>query len=339
MNTLARSQSHLWTGLIFNFVLPGSFMSSKLNPVTIVSGVTKKFGTFTALNDISLQIEGGECFGLLGPNGAGKSTLIRLLYGASSRNAGSISVLGFDPQHESRQLKKRLGVVTQEDALDEAMTVEENMLLYSRFLGLPTEVAESRVGSLLEFMNLAHKKDSQIQKLSGGMRRRLVFVRALINEPELLILDEPTTGLDPAVRQLIWEKIRELRQKGTTIILTTHYMDEAEVLCDRLVIIDRGAVRVEGAPRDLIKRHCPGFVAIGTTASDQTAESSARVAQSVLPLTEPKGQRKAWRMESASLHELALKVEGAGVTPDVIRPSNLEDVFLHTTGKELGHDA
>jgi len=250
--------------------------------VAVVTGVTKYFGSFTALNNISLEIHGGECFGLLGPNGAGKSTLIRILYGASSRDAGRISVLGLDPQTESRRLKKRLGVVTQEDALDEAMTVEENMLLFGRFLGIPHDDAKKRIAGLLEFMSLGHKRDALIQTLSGGMRRRLVFVRALINEPELLILDEPTTGLDPAVRQLIWGKIRELRHKGTSIILTTHYMDEAEVLCDRLVIMDSGAVKVQGAPKELIRQYCPGFV---------------------------------------------------------MRPSSLEDVFLHVTGKELGHDA
>ncbi len=284
-------------------------------PVVTVNGVSKKFGEQVAVGDASFAIEKGECFGLLGPNGAGKSTLIKMLYGAMSRSGGSMTVLGLDPEKQGRALRKRLGVVTQEDALDEQMSVIENMRLYASFLGLPKVVAEKRINELLGFLSLEHKSDAMILTLSGGMKRRLVFVRALLSEPELLILDEPTTGLDPAVRQVLWDKIRELKTKGTTVLLTTHYMDEAEILCDRLVILDKGKIQVNGNPRTLIGEHCAGYVAIW------------------------KPSDRATRAEANTLHDLAAAVEKEPVRPEVIRPSNLEDVFLKITGKELGADA
>jgi lipooligosaccharide transport system ATP-binding protein len=284
------------------------------DPVVAVTAVSKTFGDFQAVAGASFTIARGECFGLLGPNGAGKSTLIRMLYGATSRTGGELAVLGLDPQREGRALRRRLGVVTQEDALDDQMTVLENMRLFASFIGLPKDVAKRRIKELLEFLSLDHRQDAKILTLSGGMKRRLVFVRALLAEPELLILDEPTTGLDPAVRQVLWDKIRELKQRGTTVLLTTHYMDEAEVLCDRLVILDRGSIKVEGAPRALIAEHCAGYVAIW----------------------KPSGRGRA---EAATLHDLAAEVEREAEKPEVIRPSNLEDVFLKVTGRELGSDA
>jgi lipooligosaccharide transport system ATP-binding protein len=297
--------------------------------VVAVEAVSKKFGTFTAVDAASFSIAKGECFGLLGPNGAGKSTLIRMLYGATSRTDGRMSVLGLDPQTQGRALRKRLGVVTQEDALDEQMSVLENMRLYASFIGLPKAVAAGRIDELLGFLSLNHKRDEKILTLSGGMKRRLVFVRALLAEPELLILDEPTTGLDPAVRQLLWDKIRALKSRGTTVLLTTHYMDEAEFLCDRLVILDRGAIKVSGAPRQLIAASCPGYVALW---SDQAALASEGDADASKPTTHR-------RLEAATLSELATRIEREARQPDVIRPSSLEDVFLKVTGRELGGDA
>lgn len=286
-----------------------------MNPTVVnVHSVSKVFADLTAVNEASFAIEKGECFGLLGPNGAGKSTLIRMLYGATSRSGGSLSVLGLDPQKEGRALRQRIGVVTQEDALDEQMTVRENMKLYASFLGIPRPIAQKRIDELLQFLSLDHKSETKILALSGGMKRRLVFVRALLSEPELLILDEPTTGLDPAVRQVLWDKIRDLKTQGTTVLLTTHYMDEAEVLCDRLVIMDQGRIRVQGAPRSLIAEHCSAYVAIWK------------------PTDRP-------RAEAATLHELAEVVEKTPIKPEVIRPSNLEDVFLKITGRELSSDA
>lgn len=284
----------------------------------IVSRVAKAYGGVNAVADVSFRIRRGECFGLLGPNGAGKSTLIRMLYGATSRIAGDMSVLGLDPQNQGRALRGRIGVVTQEDALDEQMTVIENMRLFATFLGVPKLQATERIRRLLAFLSLEHKADARIQALSGGMKRRLVFVRALLGEPELLILDEPTTGLDPAVRQLLWAKVRELKERGATVLLTTHYMDEAEVLCDRLVILDGGKLKAEGTPRGLINSHCAGYVAAW----------------------KPHLRR---RLEAKTLPELTSAVERAsgevGEGPEILRPSNLEDVFLKVTGKELGGDA
>lgn len=282
--------------------------------VVRVEQVSKKFGDQIAVADASFQISQGECFGLLGPNGAGKSTLIKMMYGAMSRSGGDMSVLGLDPQRQGRKLRRRLGVVTQEDALDEQMSVIENMRLYASFIGLPKKAAEIRIKELLSFLALEHKANAMILALSGGMKRRLVFVRALLAEPELLILDEPTTGLDPAVRQVLWNKIRELKAKGTTVLLTTHYMDEAEVLCDRLVILDKGQIQVNGNPRALVAEHCAGYVAIW--------KPSERA-----------------RVEAKTLHELAAEVEKENAKPELIRPSNLEDVFLKITGRELGTDA
>ncbi len=300
------------------------------NLVVEVERVSKSYGDFQAVTDASFTIRKGECFGLLGPNGAGKSTLIRMLYGASARTHGEMRVLGFDPQTNGRKLRLKVGVVTQEDALDEAMTVLENMVMYARFLGIPKDIAAKRIDELLAFMSLAHKSSEKIQALSGGMRRRLVFVRALLGDPDLLILDEPTTGLDPAVRQLIWDKVEAFKRQGKTVLLTTHYMDEAEFLCDRLVIVDGGTIKLEGAPKALIREHSPGFVAIWAKKHTQNELGDADEAAP----SEPNR-----RLEKASLSELAEALKLEEVQPEVIRPATLEDVFLKITGRELSSNA
>jgi lipooligosaccharide transport system ATP-binding protein len=222
----------------------------------IATNLTKKFGSHLALDNLNLNIQKGECFGLLGPNGAGKSTFITLLYASSLKTSGTLSVFGLNPEKNQREVKKKLGVVTQENALDEALTVFENMMIYANFCGLKSNAAKKRIEDLLEYFSIAQKMDSPIRFLSGGMKRRLVFVRALLPKPELLILDEPTTGLDPAVRQLLWGKVKELNQQGTTILLTTHYMAEAENLCSRIVIMNKGKVLAEGSPQSLISEFC-----------------------------------------------------------------------------------
>lgn len=301
------------------------------NPQIVdVKHVSKTFAGVQAVSDASFSINKGECFGLLGPNGAGKSTLIRMLYGASARSGGSMSVLGLDPATHGRELRRRIGVVTQEDALDEAMSVVENMRMYASFIGLDKKVAKDRIDELLSFLSLTHKADAQIITLSGGMKRRLVFVRALLSDPEFLILDEPTTGLDPAVRQLIWDKIEAFKRRGKTVLLTTHYMDEAEFLCDRLVVLDSGSIKIHGAPRALIAEHCPGFIALWSKKFDsQTVADSDESAQSAVNR----------RLEMNTLSELAEALKKEPVQPEVIRPSNLEDVFLKVTGRELSQNA
>jgi len=222
--------------------------------------VTKAFASFSAIDDLSFTIEPGQCFGLLGPNGAGKSTMIKIIYGVIPRSGGELSVLGLDPSVNAKLLRRQLGVVLQEDALDDAMNVRDNMLMFCKFHGLHSQVAKRRVDELLSFMAIESKADAAIATLSGGMKRRLAFVRSLLPEPRLLILDEPTTGLDPAIRQLLWQKILELKKSGTTILLTTHYMDEAEFLCDELVLVDKGRLQAKGSPRALIDEHCPKLI-------------------------------------------------------------------------------
>ena len=297
--------------------------------------LVKKFGDFSAVDGLNLQINKGECFGLLGPNGAGKSTFISMTYGTVQRTSGELTVFGYDPKTHNREIKRRLGVVTQENALDESLTVIENMMIYCAFIGIPKAERKKRVEDLLEYMNLMHKKDMPIMALSGGMKRRLVFVRALLGKPELLILDEPTTGLDPAVRHLLWGKVKELHSQGTTIVLTTHYMHEAEVLCNRLVIMNKGVVAGEGSPKELINQHTPGYVGIF---SNDHREQIGKITNgnSNYTLTE---DTSGIYVRTNSLDELTALHSKNNLTPLQIRPSNLEDVFLKLTGQELTADA
>lgn len=291
--------------------------------------VEKKFGSFTAVNKVDVRIPAGQCFGLLGPNGAGKSTLISLLYGALYRSGGSVRVLDLDPQIQAQTLRGRMGVVTQDNNLDMSMTVRENMELYAGFQGVDKSVSKARIDELLDFMLLSHKQDAVIESLSGGMKRRLVFVRALLNQPELVILDEPTTGLDPAVRQLLWDKIAEIKKRGVTILLTTHYMDEAERLCDQLVIMHEGQIIEQGTPQKLIQKYCPRYVA-GVLKTTNLRSDIAGVT-----VSEDPQNRLVWH---DSLEELSKIMTAANVVPEFIRPANLEDVFLKITGKELAEN-
>lgn len=294
----------------------------------------KTFGDFTAVDGIDLVVNKGECFGLLGPNGAGKSTFIGMTYGTVLRTSGSLEVFGYDPEVQGREIKKRLGVVTQDNALDESLTVFENMMIYAAFSGVPSSLRKKRVMDLLTYMNLDHKRDTKILALSGGMKRRLVFVRALLGNPELLILDEPTTGLDPAVRHLLWGKVKELHQNGATIMLTTHYMHEAEVLCDRLVIMNHGKVTAEGSPKELIARHAPGFVSIFEPHEGPKIRELGQ--NSNLKLVE---DSSGVYVRAPSLADLNAFHTANHLNPLQMRPSNLEDVFLELTGKELTENA
>lgn len=299
------------------------------------NAVTKSFGKFQALASLSFQVQRGECFGLLGPNGAGKSTLIGLLYGLRPRSSGSLKVFGMDPESDGRAIKRRLGVVTQDNALDESLTVEENMLIYAAFMGVPSDERQPRVNNLLKYMALDHKQTAGIRTLSGGMKRRLVFVRALLGNPDLVILDEPTTGLDPAVRHLLWGKVRELKEQGKTILLTTHYMHEAEILCDRVLILNKGAAVAEGSPAQLIQKHSPGFVGVFEKSSLTDAHKAAAL-RNTFQATE---DSSAAYLRAETLEALIAFQKDADVTALQLRPANLEDVFLRLTGQELTHDA
>jgi lipooligosaccharide transport system ATP-binding protein len=301
-------------------------------PVIRARGVNKKFGEFAALQGLDLDVTAGECVGLIGPNGAGKSTFIGCLYGVVLRTGGELTVFNHDPARRSREIKQRLGVVTQENALDEGLTVLENMRLYARFVGLNKARAAPRIEELLAHMSLEHKRDATIKMLSGGMKRRLTFVRALLADPELLILDEPTTGLDPAVRHLLWEKVLSFRQAGKTVLVTTHYMHEAEILCNRIVILNRGAVVGTGAPRDLIARETPGYVGIFDPALETRLKPHLENGWDLFH------QGHQCCVRAPQLADLIALQQRADVPALQLRPSNLEDVYLKLTGKELSDD-
>src|SRR5450759_1703980 len=218
-------------------------------------GLTKRFGSFTAVDGIDFELRRGEAFGFLGPNGAGKSSTMRMIGCVSPPSEGELTILGLDPVADGPAIRARLGVVPQEDTLDVELTVRENLLIYGRYFGLPRAVIRERSARLLDFVQLADRQDDQVEPLSGGMKRRLTIARSLINEPEILILDEPTTGLDPQARHVVWDRLFRLKQRGVTLILTTHYMDEAEQLCDRLVVMDHGTFAAGGSPRELIDEY------------------------------------------------------------------------------------
>lgn len=294
--------------------------------------VTKRFGNFAALQGLDVTVRAGECVGLLGPNGAGKSTFIGCLYGVVQRSGGELSVFGHDPAKNPRAIKQRLGVVPQENALDEGLTVRENMLLYARFGGLRGRAAATRIDELLAHMALETKRDAMIRMLSGGMKRRLAFVRALLADPELLILDEPTTGLDPAVRHVLWEKVLAYKQSGRTVLVTTHYMHEAELLCDRIAILDRGVVVGAGAPRELIDRETPGYVGIFSQDAEPLLRRHANAAWVIFH------QGHQCCLRAPRIDDLLALQNAANCRALQLRPANLEDVYLKLTGRELEDD-
>src|SRR6202789_1770192 len=238
---------------------PGSLnqVSESLGGEVLVRarGLTKRFGTFTAVDGIDFDLFRGEAFGFLGPNGAGKSSTMRMIGCVSPPTSGELSILGRDPVKDGSAIRGRLGVVPQEDTLDVELTVRENLLIYGRYFGLPRKVIKERTARLLDFVQLTDRAADQVEPLSGGLKRRLTIARSLINEPEILLLDEPTTGLDPQARHAVWDRLYRLKQQGVTLVLTTHYMDEAEQLCDRLVVMDRGRIAAAGSPRELIGRY------------------------------------------------------------------------------------
>ena len=288
------------------------------SPIIQARGVAKRFGDFEALATLDLEVKKGQCVGLLGPNGAGKSTFIGCLYGVVARTGGDLNVFGLDPAKQARDIKRRIGVVPQENALDDGLTVLENMRIYASFSELSRKTADPRITELLSYMMLEAKRDATIKTLSGGMKRRLAFVRALLADPELLILDEPTTGLDPSVRHLLWE--------------TTHYMHEAEVLCDQIVILDRGKVVGTGAPKELIEREAPGFVGIFPPHTDEA----------IKPHLDPSWvlfhQGRQCCVRAPRFDDLLELQRSSGQTALQMRPANLEDVYLKLTGSELNDD-
>lgn len=305
-----------------------------MTPVIAARGLTKTFGDLTAVDGIDFEVPAGESFGLLGPNGAGKSTTMRMVGAVSTRSGGDLRVLGLDPDTHGPEIRSQLGVVPQEDNLDPELKVRENLIVYGRYFGIPKALCGTRADELLAFAQLEDKARNKVDDLSGGMKRRLTIARALINEPRILMLDEPTTGLDPQARHVLWDRLFRLKERGTTLVLTTHYMDEAEQLCDRLVVVDHGRIMAEGSPSQLIRQYATREVAELRFGSDRNADAAVRLEGmaeriEVLPdrvlLYTDDGEALLERVTDLGLHP----------TTSLVRRSSLEDVFLRLTGRSL----
>jgi lipooligosaccharide transport system ATP-binding protein len=297
--------------------------------------LTKRFGDFVAVDGIDFELRRGEAFGFLGPNGAGKSSTMRMIGCVSPPSGGELSVLGMDPVIDGSAIRARLGVVPQEDTLDVELTVRENLLVYGRYFGLPRPVIAERTASLLDFVQLAERADDKVDPLSGGMKRRLTIARSLINDPEILLLDEPTTGLDPQARHVVWDRLFRLKQQGVTLILTTHYMDEAEQLCDRLVIMDAGRIVAEGSPRDLIDRYSTREVLelrFGVADHEQAADKVATISSDRIEVL---ADRVLLYVDNGDAAMAAVRDIGLEPITSLVRRSTLEDVFLRLTGRRL----
>lgn len=300
--------------------------------------LSKRFGDLTAVKDVNLVVNSGECFGLLGPNGAGKSTMAKMIYAFSPVTSGELKVLGKDIQRFPRLVKARLGVVAQEDNLDPELTVRENLFVYAGYFRLDKHEASRRADEILEFMGLSKKADAIVETLSGGQKRRLTIGRALINRPDLLILDEPTTGLDPFARRLVWQRLRQLKEQGTTMLLTTHYLEEASQLCDRLLILHKGEILEEGVPSELIKRHV-GKEALELGVPLHERERIKAWAEPLTVASHEFGDDFVLFTEQGSvlsqrIEENAAKT-GIVLSYERLRPTNLEDVFLKLAGESL----
>jgi lipooligosaccharide transport system ATP-binding protein len=303
-------------------------------PVITATNLVKKYKDFAAVDGISFEVAPGESFGLLGPNGAGKSTTMRMVGAVSTRTSGDLSVLDLDPNQFGPEIRSQLGVVPQSDNLDSELRVRDNLIVYGRYFGLPLSHVKARADELLAFAQLEDKAKSKVDDLSGGMKRRLTIARALINDPRILLLDEPTTGLDPQARHILWDRLFRLKEQGTTLVLTTHYMDEAEQLCDRLVVVDKGAIMAEGSPAALIREYSSREVLEVRFGSEKNAEVAGMLdgigeRVEVLPdrilVYSDNGEAELVRMTERGLHPIT----------SLVRRSSLEDVFLRLTGRSL----
>jgi len=303
-------------------------------PILEAIGLVKRFGDFTAVKEVSFAIERGESFGFLGPNGAGKTSTMRMISAVSQPSSGALTIFGLDPKTHGPEIRGRIGVVPQEDTLELELSVRLNLEMFGRYFDIPRNTLRERASELLEFTQLSDRADDKVDNLSGGMKRRLTIARALINRPELLILDEPTTGLDPQARHLLWERLYRLKREGVTLIITTHYMDEAEQLCDRLVVMDHGNFVAEGAPRELIASHSTREVVELRFSADSHADLHDRLT--------PFAQRVEVLPDRILLYvdegdDTLREIHAAGIAPSsaLVRRSSLEDVFLSLTGRTL----
>jgi lipooligosaccharide transport system ATP-binding protein len=303
-------------------------------PLIHARGLVKRFGDFTAVDGIDVDVAPGEAFGFLGPNGAGKSSTMRMIGCVSRPTAGTLRILGMDPHRQGPAIRARLGVVPQLDNLDPELTVAENLVTYAGYFGIPRRGAKAKAAELIDFVQLTERAGAKVEPLSGGMKRRLTIARALVNDPEIVLLDEPTTGLDPQARHLVWERLFRLKQQGVTVVLTTHYMDEAEQLCDRLVVMDAGRIVAEGSPRTLIERYSTREVVevrFAGAHSDDAAGKLAGIGERVEILPDR------ILLYATDGDAAAEEIHRRGLTPVsvLVRRSSLEDVFLHLTGRTL----
>jgi lipooligosaccharide transport system ATP-binding protein len=303
-------------------------------PVIRAENIVKKYGDFVAVDGISFEVQRGESFGLLGPNGAGKSTTMKMIAAVSTRTSGNLEVLGMDPNTDGPAIRSQLGVVPQEDNLDEELRVRENLITYGRFFGMSHAAVAKRADELLEFAQLTDRAKSKVEPLSGGMKRRLTIARSLMNDPQMLLLDEPTTGLDPQARHILWDRLFRLKEQGTTLVLTTHYMDEAEQLSDRIIVVDKGAIMAEGSPAQLIRQYSSKEVLEVRYGSDNNTTVAKSIAdigerQEILP------DRILIYSDNGERDLAVITKRGHHPTTSLVRRSSLEDVFLRLTGRTL----
>ena len=308
--------------------------SSSTDTVIDARGLRKQYGDFTAVSDIDFAVARGAFFGMLGPNGAGKTTTMRMVYRVTPISAGQLTILGHEAGADDRAIKARLGVVPQIDNLDEELNVLENLLIYARYHNITGAVAQQRAHELLDFLELSRKKHADVRSLSGGMKRRLTLARGLMNDPEIVILDEPTTGLDPQVRVTLWDKLEELRARGVTLVMSTHYMDEAERLCDHLVIMDEGHIVSRGSPRDMVEQHASRDVLEGRLEAPDDASFQAFIDQHDLVAVRTSERITVFASDGRQVLS-DLEKAGVNLVRPFVRPGNLEDVFLNLTGRSL----
>ena len=304
-------------------------------PLIRARRLVKRFGSFVAVDGIDVDVWPGEAFGFLGPNGAGKSSTMRMIGCVSPPSDGELAILGMDPRRQGTAIRARLGVCPQEDNLDPDLTVRDNLITYARYFGIRRAEAKRRAAELLEFVQLSERADHEVEPLSGGMKRRLTIARALVNNPDLVLLDEPTTGLDPQARHLVWERLFRLKQRGTTLVLTTHYMDEAEQLCDRLVVMDGGRIAAEGSPRALIERYATREVTELRFGVDAPLDSYAEKLAGIGERYEVLPDRILLYADDGDAAVAAVHSRGLAPSQVLVRRASLEDVFLHLTGRSL----
>ncbi|MFL6126582.1 ABC transporter ATP-binding protein [Actinophytocola sp.] len=303
--------------------------------LVVARGLVKRFGRLTAVDGIDLEVRRGEAFGFLGPNGAGKSSTMRMIGCVSPRTGGDLRVLGMDPDRDGPSIRARLGVVPQQDNLDTELTVRQNLHVYGRYFGLPKAHVRAKAEELLVFAQLTERADDEVGRLSGGMKRRLTIARSLINDPELLLLDEPTTGLDPQARHLLWDRLVRLKHNGVTLIITSHYMDEAEQLCDRLVVMDRGRIAAEGSPSELITRYSTREVVELRFHPDVDTATVATRLDALVDRVETLPGRLLLYAEDGDAVLNAVHTRDVHPVSTLVRRSTLEDVFLRLTGRTL----